>query len=112
MIYDIEQTCDPAILASSNRWSSSPSCVLARTPTESPSAWKSRSGAGGAAPTLDRLEAKGLIHSWFADPTPQRGGRSKRYFQLLPKGVQALSESRDMFNRMWQGVSLKGEPDA
>jgi len=26
--------------------------------------------------------------------------------------VQALSESRDMFNRMWQGVRLKGESDA
>ncbi|HTS31451.1 MAG TPA: helix-turn-helix transcriptional regulator [Bryobacteraceae bacterium] len=62
--------------------------------------------------TLDRLESKGLIHSWFADPTPQRGGRSKRYFKLQPKGVQALSESRDMFNRMWQGVRLKGESDA
>src|SRR5580704_11068792 len=62
--------------------------------------------------TLDRLEAKGLIHSWFADPTPQRGGRSKRYFKLLPKGVAALSESRNMFNRMWQGVRLKGAPDA
>ncbi len=62
--------------------------------------------------TLDRLESKQLIHSWFADPTPQRGGRSKRYFKLLPKGVQALEESRDMFNRMWQGVQLKGEGDA
>ena len=58
--------------------------------------------------TLDRLEAKGLVHSWFADPTPQRGGRSKRYFKLLPRGEQALSESRAMFDRMWQGVRLKG----
>jgi len=62
--------------------------------------------------TLDRLEGKGLIYSWFADPTPQRGGRSKRYFRVLPKGVQALSDSRDMFNRMWQGVRLEGEGDA
>src|SRR5215472_2011840 len=62
--------------------------------------------------TLDRLEAKQLIHSWFADPTPQRGGRSKRYFRVLPKGVAALSESRAMFDRMWQGIRLKGESDA
>ena len=61
--------------------------------------------------TLDRLEAKALIHSWFADPTPQRGGRSKRYFQLLPKGVQALADSREMFNRMWRGVRLKRASD-
>ncbi len=58
--------------------------------------------------TLDRLEAKGLIYSWFADPTPQRGGRSKRYFKLQPKGEQALAESRAMFDRMWRGLRLKG----
>ena len=62
--------------------------------------------------TFDRLEEKGYITSWFSDPIPERGGRSKRYFKLLPKGVQALSESRDMINRMWQGVRLRGESDA
>src|SRR5215472_3073563 len=40
--------------------------------------------------TLDRLEAKGLVHSWFADPTPERGGRSKRYFRLLPVSLVLL----------------------
>ncbi len=59
--------------------------------------------------TLDRLEGKGFIHSWFADPTPQRGGRSKRYFQVLPKGMEALAESRNMFQNMWRGVRLKKE---
>src|SRR5229473_3021995 len=46
--------------------------------------------------TLDRLESKGYIHSWFADPTPQRGGRSKRYFRMLPEGVDALNRSKEM----------------
>jgi DNA-binding PadR family transcriptional regulator len=59
--------------------------------------------------TLDRLESKRLLHSWFADPTPQRGGRSKRYFKLLPAGVEALAESKAALDRMWQGVRLKGE---
>jgi PadR family transcriptional regulator PadR len=44
--------------------------------------------------TLDRLEAKGLVHSWFADATAKRGGRSKRYFKFLPAGVDALSGSK------------------
>jgi len=57
--------------------------------------------------TLDRLEAKGFVHSWFADPTPQRGGRSKRYFQVLPKGLEALAESRSMYQNMWRGIRLK-----
>jgi DNA-binding PadR family transcriptional regulator len=56
--------------------------------------------------TLDRLEAKGYLSSWFADPTPQRGGRSKRYFQLLPAGEKALVRYKAMLDRMWSGVRL------
>ena len=58
--------------------------------------------------TLDRLEAKGYLQSWFAEPTPKRGGRSKRYFQLLPAGLQALTDCKAMLDRMWRGVRLKG----
>lgn len=68
-----------------------------------------RVSVGALYATLDRLEAKGLLHSWFADPTPQRGGRSKRYFKLLPAGVAALTESKAALDRMWQGLRLKGE---
>jgi DNA-binding PadR family transcriptional regulator len=59
--------------------------------------------------TLDRLEAKGYLHSWFADPTPQRGGRSKRYFKLLPAGAKALVRYKAMLDRIWLGVQLNGE---
>jgi len=62
--------------------------------------------------TLDRLEAKGFVHSWFADPTPQRGGRSKRYFRPTPAGLQALAHSKSVLDRMWKGVRLKGGADA
>jgi PadR family transcriptional regulator PadR len=58
--------------------------------------------------TLDRLEAKGYLDSWYADPTPQRGGRSKRYFQLQPAGLQALTEHKSMLDRIWRGIRLKG----
>jgi len=56
--------------------------------------------------TLDRLEAKGYLSSWFADPTAERGGRSRRYFRVEPPGAEALALSREMFNRMWKGVRL------
>lgn len=56
--------------------------------------------------TLDRLEAKGLLHSWFADPTAERGGRSRRYFRLLPAGLKALSGSKVMLDRMWEGLHV------
>lgn len=67
-----------------------------------------RVSVGALYATLDRLEAKGYLESWFSEATPQRGGRSKRYFRLLPAGVQALERSKTMLDRMWQGVRLQG----
>ena len=54
--------------------------------------------------TLDRLEAKGYVTSWFSDPTPERGGRSKRYFRVRPVGLRALRASRDALAAMWDGL--------
>lgn len=56
--------------------------------------------------TLDRLEAKGYLSSWFADPTAERGGRSRRYFRVEPQGIEALATAKNMFDRMWKGVHL------
>jgi DNA-binding PadR family transcriptional regulator len=64
-----------------------------------------RSVAVGALYTaLDRLERKGYVSSAMSDPTPQRGGRSKRHFQLRAAGVTALREARERMNRMWAGL--------
>jgi DNA-binding PadR family transcriptional regulator len=73
---------------------------------------KRRVTIGALYATLDRLEAKGYVESWFADPTPQRGGRSKRCFRLLPEGAAALSRSKAMLDSMWEGLRLKGERNA
>jgi PadR family transcriptional regulator PadR len=54
--------------------------------------------------TLDRLEAKGYVTSWFGDPTPERGGRSKRYFRVRPVGLRTLRASRDALAAMWDGL--------
>jgi len=54
--------------------------------------------------SLDRLERKGLLESWFADPTPERGGKAKRYFRATPAALRALAESRDVMTRMWDGI--------
>jgi PadR family transcriptional regulator, regulatory protein PadR len=54
--------------------------------------------------TLDRLEDKGYVTSWFSDPTPERGGRSKRYFRVRPVGLQTLRASRDALAAMWEGL--------
>ena|SRR5215204_6105151 len=54
--------------------------------------------------TLDRLEDKGYVSSAFSDPTPARGGRSKRYFTIRPLGLQALRSSREALTAMWEGL--------
>ena len=56
--------------------------------------------------TLDRLEAKGYVTSRFGDPTPERGGRSRRYFKMRSPGIQALRASREALAAMWKGVEL------
>ena len=54
--------------------------------------------------TLDRLELKGYLSSRFGDPTPERGGRSKRYFRVRPIAVRSLRESRAALAAMWEGL--------
>jgi|SRR5579871_425371 len=54
--------------------------------------------------TLDRLEDKGMVRSWLTDPTPERGGRSKRCYQLEALGERALQESAATARRVWEAV--------
>ena len=53
---------------------------------------------------LDRLERKGYVRSVATEPTPQRGGRSKRQVTILPAGMTALERSRETMQRMWAGL--------
>jgi PadR family transcriptional regulator PadR len=55
--------------------------------------------------SLERLERKGYLRSTMSDPTPQRGGRSRRYFTLTAHGAVALRESRKRMTRMWEGLA-------
>src|SRR5580692_3667520 len=55
--------------------------------------------------TLDRLEDKGLVSSRLSDPTPERGGRSKRFYRLEALGERALEESAATAKRIWETVA-------
>jgi PadR family transcriptional regulator PadR len=65
---------------------------------------------GAVYATLDRLERKGFITSWQGEATPERGGRAKRYFRVEGAGVQALNETREVRNRLAEGVDLQLDP--
>lgn len=51
--------------------------------------------------TLRRLEEKGYLSSWIGDPTPERGGKGRRYVKIESSGRRALRESRLLADRMW-----------
>lgn len=71
-----------------------------------------RSVARGALYTaLERLEAKGCLRSRLGDPTPERGGRSKRYYSVTARGVRALKSSLDAAAGLARGLdSVLGKP--
>jgi PadR family transcriptional regulator PadR len=58
--------------------------------------------------TLDRLEEKGLVTSRYADPTPTRGGRAKRYFKVSALGMKAVARAQRSFQRLLKGLRLPG----
>ena len=59
--------------------------------------------------TLSRLEDKGLVASYEGDPTPQRGGRRKRFYDVTPAGRQTLKQSVGALRRMVAGLGLGWE---
>ncbi len=59
---------------------------------------------GSVYATLDRLEEKGLVSSVLGEPTPERGGRAKRYFRITKKGVREVREARTALINLWRGL--------
>ena len=54
---------------------------------------------------LERLEKQNLLRSSLADPTPERGGRSKRIYELTEFGQEALLKIKKIQEAAWQGLS-------
>jgi PadR family transcriptional regulator PadR len=68
-----------------------------------------RTVAPGALYTaLDRLEDKGLVKSRVGEPTPQRGGRAKRFFTVTASGAKALARAQHAFQRLLEGLDVLG----
>jgi DNA-binding PadR family transcriptional regulator len=58
---------------------------------------------------LERLRQRGLVKSRLGDPTPQRGGRAKKIFEVTPSGLRAVRRTRRAFVALWTGIpELKG----
>jgi len=55
--------------------------------------------------TLERLEEKGYVSSWVGEPTPERGGRAKKFFRIEGAGQRALQQSQELSERMAAGLN-------
>ena len=70
-----------------------------------------RAAAPGAVyVALRRLEQKGMVSSRLGDPTPERGGRAKRFLRVEPPGLGALREARAEWEAMSAGLDGLLEP--
>jgi len=67
---------------------------------------------GSVYAALDRMERKGLIRSKVGEPTPERGGRAKRFYKLSPPGLKALVDARETLDRFWENLELDPEVPA
>jgi len=65
---------------------------------------------GSVYAALERLETKGLVSSSLGDPTPERGGKAKRYFRVTKAGLGQMQATRRVLRKMWQRLpELKEE---
>jgi PadR family transcriptional regulator, regulatory protein PadR len=53
---------------------------------------------------LVRLRRKGFLSATLGDPTPQRGGRAKRFYQVTPAGMAVLRATRRAYLALWSGL--------
>lgn len=57
---------------------------------------------GSVYAALERLESKGMVESSLGEPTPERGGRAKRYFRITKEGLRHVHETRRALTRLWK----------
>jgi len=65
---------------------------------------------GSVYAALERLEEKGLIVSTLGEPTPERGGKAKRYFRVTEDGLRQVHRTRQVLSSLWRKLpAMKGE---
>jgi PadR family transcriptional regulator, regulatory protein PadR len=57
--------------------------------------------------TITRLEEKGFLKSWMGGATQERGGRSKRYYEITQAGKKAVTEAKDLRDELWDLSKIK-----
>lgn len=60
---------------------------------------------GAVYATLDRLTDKGAVRV----RREESGGRARWFFTLTSEGAASLERARDIQNRMWSGLKVRGK---
>lgn len=55
---------------------------------------------------LERMVQKGYLTTHLGEPTPGRGGRAKRFFELTEAGKEALRVSGRALLALWDGMEF------
>ena len=59
---------------------------------------------GAVYDSLERLTEWGYLDAFQSGPTPERGGRRKRFFALTEPGFEALGKMRRVQESMWRNL--------
>ncbi len=55
---------------------------------------------------LERMVQKGYLSTRLGEPTPGRGGRAKRFFELTEVGREAIRVSGRSLRALWEGMDF------
>lgn len=58
---------------------------------------------------LERLERRGLVTSRFGEPTPERGGKRKKFYRIEAAGRAALRDAQDVLRRLSRPVPKRAQ---
>ena len=61
---------------------------------------------GAVYAALERLEAIGFVSSTIGDPTPERGGRAKKFFRVTRQGLRAVRDTQQALIALWTNVPM------
>ena len=61
---------------------------------------------GSVYAALERLQGRGFVSSTVGEPTPERGGRAKKFYRVTAQGKKALQETHRAVQRL--SIGLEG----
>ena len=62
---------------------------------------------GAVYTVMERLRERGLVSSYTGERAPERGGRRRKYYRMLPAGEEAVAHAYAQVERMAEGLGAR-----